>query len=278
MTATTLTDRPTLLVDRPDRSLLPPLAELGVDLTPPTRLRQAWVIGRPLGFVALYAVLAANGWWVPALAAAVFTFIAASVAFHDLVHGALGTSKRVTRLALIATAALVLENGPALRRTHLQHHYATRDDSDPEGYIESMSWPRLLREAPRYRWHLWAWAWRRFPRDRHAMTQAMVLVASFVLAAIVIPSTELRVFVLVMQAGGLMFPILTAKGPQNGFGLTDPARTIVRGRLLPPLMMGLWFHLEHHLYPEVPVYRLGALARALDPWLQQQGAHTIRMW
>jgi fatty acid desaturase len=268
----------TVLVDRPDRSLLPPLAELGIDLAPPTRTRQVWVIGRPFGFVALYAVLAAHGWWIPALAAAVFTFIAASVAFHDLVHGALGTSKRVTRAALTVTAALVLENGPALRRTHLQHHYATRDESDPEGYIESMSWPRLLREAPRYRWHLWAWAWRHYPHDRRAIARAALLVAVFVAAAIAIPSPELRVFVLVMQGGGLMFPILTAKGPQNGFGLTDPARTIVRGRVTPRLMMGLWFHLEHHLYPEVPVYRLAALAKALDPWLRQQGAQLIRMW
>jgi beta-carotene hydroxylase len=172
----------------------------------------------------------------------------------------------------------VLENGPALRRTHLQHHYATRDESDPEGYIESMSWPRLLREAPRYRWHLWAWAWRHYPQDRRAIARAALLVAALVAAAIAIPSPELRVFVLVMQGGGLMFPILTAKGPQNGFGLTDPARTIVRGRVTPRLMMGLWYHLEHHLYPEVPVYRLAALAQALDPWLRQQGAQLIRMW
>jgi fatty acid desaturase len=104
------------------------------------------------------------------------------------------------------------------------------------------------------------------------------LAIGVVLAAVLIPSTELRALVVLMEIGNLMFPILTAKGPQNGFGLTDPARTIVRGRVAPLLMMGLWYHLEHHLYPEVPVYRLPALARALDPWLQQQGAIVIRMW
>jgi len=46
-------------------------------------------------------------------------------------------------------------------------------------------------------------------------------------------------------------------------GADPPARTI-RNRLRAMLTFNMFFHLEHHLYPQVPTAHLPMLARRID--------------
>jgi beta-carotene hydroxylase len=52
------------------------------------------------------------------------------------------------------------------------------------------------------------------------------------------------------------------------------ART-VRGRLVPALFLELTYHLEHHLYPQVPSHHLPELARRLDPVFRSAGVRPL---
>lgn len=45
----------------------------------------------------------------------------------------------------------------------------------------------------------------------------------------------------------------------------------LRGSIVPALFLELTYHLEHHLYPEVPSHKLSELSRRLDPLLRQAG-------
>jgi beta-carotene hydroxylase len=45
----------------------------------------------------------------------------------------------------------------------------------------------------------------------------------------------------------------------------------MRGTIVPALFMNLTYHLEHHLYPQVPAMNLRRLAVRLDPLLAARG-------
>ena len=192
-------------------------------------------------------------------------FISGVAVLNDLIHEVINVRERPARAFISVIAALMLENGAAVRESHLQHHFGRPDEWDPEGYIDNYSWPRLLRECPRYRYRLWIWTYRARPEARVAVAVQTLAHVAVLVAAVALPSTELRVLVITLVVAGLFFPIISARGPQTAWGKGDPNATIVRGRVVPRLLLGMVYHLEHHLYPSVPTYQLAELARSPRP-------------
>lgn len=43
------------------------------------------------------------------------------------------------------------------------------------------------------------------------------------------------------------------------------------------MFLELTYHLEHHLYPQVPSHHLAALARRLDGYLAANGVRPVRV-
>jgi phytoene dehydrogenase-like protein len=69
-----------------------------------------------------------------------------------------------------------------------------------------------------------------------------------------------------------VYPLLTVYLPHHAYGDTPLTQTrTLRGRVLPALFLELTYHLEHHLYPQVPSHHLAELARRLDPYLTAAG-------
>jgi beta-carotene hydroxylase len=60
----------------------------------------------------------------------------------------------------------------------------------------------------------------------------------------------------------------------------DPLRQtrLFRGRVVAWLSWEHLYHLEHHLYPQVPHQRWSELARRLDPYFADQGIKPIILW
>ena len=257
---------------------LPTLVELGFLLRPAGILRRGYLVGRPALFLAAYWAFASQAIWPLALLCLTGMFISGVAVLNDLIHESIGVPQRVARVLIGGVAAMLLENGAAVRASHLQHHFGEPTDFDPEGYIDAYTWPRLLRECPRYRYRLWNWAYRNHPESRSAVVFQSSVHVAVLLAALAIPSAPLRVLVALLLLAGLVFPIVSARGPQNAWGHGDPNATIVRGVVLPRLLLGMVFHLEHHLYPQVPTYQLAELSRRLDPWLQARGVVRIGVW
>ena len=55
-----------------------------------------------------------------------------------------------------------------------------------------------------------------------------------------------------------------------------PAGSTLRGHVIPAMFLELTYHLEHHLYPQVPTHRLAELARRLDPFFAEAGVRPRR--
>ena len=58
---------------------------------------------------------------------------------------------------------------------------------------------------------------------------------------------------------------------------TNARRGTLRGRIVPAVFLELTYHLEHHLYPQVPSHHLAELGRRLDPFLAANGVRPRRV-
>jgi beta-carotene hydroxylase len=259
---------------------MPRLAELGPDLLRVTRGQRWLVLVRPLAMIAGYAALAAQGWWLPALALLAAVFPAMVAVVHDLLHRSLGLSERGNRVWLSVLGVLVLQSGHAIQATHLAHHHRFPREDDPEAYVAVMPIGRALVEGPVYPLRLWRWARANHPAARrrvHGETLAHVALGLACLAAL--PVTPIPfVYAAAMFTACSVFPAVSVNLLHHVEGDSPLTWTrTVRGAVLPLVTLGSGYHLEHHLYPRVPSPHYGRLARRLRPVLAARGVDGARL-
>jgi beta-carotene hydroxylase len=259
----------------------PRLADLGADLLITTP-RQRWVgLARPLVGVALYALAMRLGFWWLSPLIVFLIFVAVVTVTHDVVHGTLGLRRRQTEWALFLMGAVLLESGHAYRTTHLQHHRIFPGDDDPEGYPARLSLLGAVLYGPVFLARLWWWAFQR--NARRPMQRLWLVIEAFVPFVTVATGILLwwrtpavLVYAVLAIVGSWVYPLLTVYLPHKDFRDTPLTQThTLRGRIIPALFLELTYHLEHHLYPQVPSHHLKELARRLDPFFARAG---IKPW
>jgi beta-carotene hydroxylase len=260
---------------------LPTLNDLGTDLLTTTP-RQRWIaLVRPFIGVIVYALAAWCGlWWLTPLIVFLI-FVAVVTVTHDVVHGTLGLTRRQTDWALFAMGVVLLESGHAYRTTHHRHHSTFPGDDDPEGYPAKIGLFGALLYGPVFLCRLWWWA---FWRNRGNFTQQLWLLIEGIIPLVAIISgillwdmtPALLIYVVMAIIGSWVYPLLTVYLPHKDYGDTPLTQThTLRGHIIPALFLELTYHLEHHLYPQVPSHHLAELARRLDPFFEQAG---VKPW
>jgi beta-carotene hydroxylase len=260
---------------------LPSMSELGCDLLQTTRMQRSVALARPLIGVAAFAVAAHLDWWLVTPVILFLTFIAVVTVTHDVVHNSLGLSRKQTDVALFILGAILFESGHAYRATHSQHHRVFPAPDDPEGDPARMSFWRAVVHGPLFLPTLWLWA---FQRSRGSdrpwlLLEAVWCVAGVVGAALfgtVVPAFSL--YVLLAIIGSWVYPLLTVHLPHRHYGDSPLNQThTLRGFVIPKLFLELTYHLEHHLYPQVPSHNLPALSRRLEPAFRRFGVKPVRV-
>ena len=256
---------------------LPGLDELGRDLLATTPRQRCISFLRPCAGLAAYSVAATlRLWWLtPFLVFLVF--VAVVTVTHDVVHGCLGLNRRQTEWALFCCGAFLLESGHAYRSTHLQHHRLFPHGDDPVGDPARMSLWRAICIGPAFLPRLWIWAFRQ-NRNRPDQRRWLLAEAAFALAAALAglllwrACPAILLYVAMVVAGSWVYPLLTVHLPHRNFGDSPLTQThTLRGRFIPALFLELTYHLEHHLYPQVPSHHLAELSRRLDPVFARAG-------
>jgi beta-carotene hydroxylase len=266
-----------LMVTEPTR---PKLDELGADLLVTTPWQRRVALARPFIGVAAYIVVAALGlWWLTPLIVFLI-FVAVVTVAHDVVHGVLGLGRRQTDWALFLTGAVLLESGHAYRITHLQHHRLFPNETeDPEGYPAHVGMLGAILYGPVFLPRLWWWAYRRqrgrVSQRRWLLAEAAVPFLALVPGALLLlwsVTPYVLAYVAMALIGSWVYPLLTVYLPHRDFGDTPLTQThTLRGHIIPALFLELTYHLEHHLYPQVPSHHLKQLAVRLDPFFKQAG-------
>jgi fatty acid desaturase len=259
----------------------PRLHDLGPDLVQTTTLQRSLSLARPyLGLGAYAAAAYWRLWWL-APPIVFFIFVAVVTVTHDVVHGSLGLGRKLSNWALFALGAVVLESGHAYRTTHRRHHRVFPGPDDPEGDPARLTLAGAILYGPLFLPRLWWWAWRRSGRRERAWLGvegcfAASTVACGVPLLSVTPAVLLYAGLVI--AGSWFYPLLTVHLPHRHYGDTPLTQThTLRGRIVPALFLELTYHLEHHLYPQVPSHNLPELARRLDPFLEQAGVTPVQV-
>jgi len=261
----------------------PPLADLGRDLIHTTRSQRALALARPyLGLGCFAAACYLRLWWIlPLIAFAIFVSVVTVT--HDVVHNVLGLGRRGCDVALFALGLVLLESGHAYRITHRQHHRVFPGPDDPEGDPARLTIQSAILYGPLFLPRLWWWALRR-SRGHHGERLFLIAEAGLALGIIVasclaIPFTPVPfLYVAFAIVGSWTYPLLTVHLPHRHYGDTPFTQThTLRGRIVPAIFLELTYHLEHHLYPQVPSHNLPELARRLDPFLRDVGVEPFRV-
>ncbi len=260
---------------------LPTLDQLGRDLLRVPRWRRAVSLSAPFALTALFFVFFARGWWLAALACPVMLSLLtyASIS-HDLVHRNLGLPRWLNESLLAAIELLAFRSGHAYRVSHLHHHSRFPAPDDVEGAAAGMSWWRALLDGPALQGRLWLMALQR--RGPHRLW--VVLEGATVLSmlgaslAIIRSHPAPAIFAALMIAGSWIYPFMTSFLPHNPHGTSELTQTrLFRGRFFSILALEHLYHLEHHLYPQVPHHNWPRLAARLDPAFAELGIRPVTL-
>jgi beta-carotene hydroxylase len=202
-------------------------------------------------------------------------FISTVAFLHDVAHGSAGLNAKQTHAVLFAMGVLMLQSGHAFRYSHLFHHTHCLEHDDLEGAPACMDLWHVLLAGPGYLPALWRKAVREAaPRERRWILVELTCAAGMAATAVWASSWSFGplLYCALVYAGSWAYPLTTAylAHYKPGNKPLEKART-VRGALVPALFMNLTYHLEHHLYPQVPSTNLRRLALRLDPLLAARG-------
>jgi beta-carotene hydroxylase len=262
---------------------LPQLGAFDDDLLTVAAWQRIVLAALPLLSLSAFAALYAHGACLALVPMIVMHFVVTVAYLHDVAHGSAGLDARATHWVLFVVGVLVLQSGHSFRYTHLHHHAHCLEEDDLEGAPARASLFAALLAGPLYLPRLWRESFHkiRAARDRRAM--AAELAASLALLMLALWLTRWSygplVYAGMAWVGGWFYPLATAWLPHYKPGSTplEQARTM-RGALVPALFMNLTYHLEHHLYPQVPTLNLRRLARRLDPHFAARGLRPTQVY
>ena len=245
-----------------------------------------WIVGGYMTLNTPYLPLRIVGYVVMGMSLhsmAIFT--------HEATHGILFRNKSLNRAIGFLTGAPAFISVTSYRVVHMVHHAHTGDEKDPDEFTNAVPNPALRRIAffmwllvggPYYIFiHVPIQAWRlgtRSERRDIIVEYALLLIIyggtigylvsigrfDIFIHCWIVPVLVAMIFV---NVRGVAEHMMTAK--EDDFTST---RTVLSNRLVRFFMNNLNYHLEHHLIPNVPWYRLPELHEILKP--DMEAAHS----
>lgn len=261
---------------------LPSLEALGRDLLEVSGWRKACSLTLPFALAASFFAFGARGHWFAALACPVLlSFLTYASTSHDLVHRNLRLPGGLNEILLSGVELIAFRSGHAYRTVHLYHHAHFPALDDIEGSAAGMPWYRALLSGVTLQFRLWIFALRQPGSHRRWVQIEVTLVVVFATGCLaLLRLTPLPALYLgLMVAGSWIYPFMTAYLVHDPDGVGELAQTrLFRGRLLSLLALEHLYHLEHHLYPQVPHHNWPRLARRLDSYFESRGLSPVKLF
>lgn len=200
---------------------------------------------------------------------------------HEAIHGVLFANRRVNRWVAVLLGAMMGIPFSGYRVLHLRHHKYLGSKGDPDEYRHYtgnvfVQWLRhyirLIFAPALYPLFLPILAYRHASNiaRKHILQELALYLALYALLGVIFPLGllwQLWLFPLLLAG------YLTALRGLSQHAMTDmkdpylASRTIVPSRLVQTLMIHENYHLEHHLFPEIPSYNLQAAHQLIWPRL-----------
>ncbi|MDF0488568.1 fatty acid desaturase [Sphingomonas sp. H39-1-10] len=230
------------------------------DLTPMRRRDGLLECAHPLPWLAASWIAAALAVWPVAIVCTFMFFLTALRLNHEAIHGNLGFRPRTDRRVLHALSAVMLGSNSAVAFNHVRHHRYLGTPDDLEGACGRMRLWAVIRHGPCFPIEMHRAAWRDGDAAlRRRMTIDFGLNAAVVGAAVASWSPVLLYHVAAMSVAQCLTAFFAVWVTHHDCAPDDVART-QRSAILNYISYNMFLHREHHLFPGVPVRRLGILA------------------
>jgi fatty acid desaturase len=236
------------------------------DLTTLSRTETTKELLLPLPWLAASLALAYWQLWPLALAMSFLFFLTGLRVVHGAYHYALGLPRRATEWVMFVFSILMLGSMHAIQWNHLRHHRHCMTPDDVEAMSAHLSASGAILLGPRFPLRLHRAALIGASRAQRWWIILELAANSVWLALLpgVIPCGALRYHVLAMAIGQCLTAFFAVWTVHHGCSPSGTIARTIRAPVRNALTFGMFFHLEHHLFPAVPTPRLPVLARRLD--------------
>lgn len=225
----------------------------------------------PVPWLAAAWTCAAFALWPLALTCSFMFFLVALRLNHEAIHHNLGFGAAGHHRVMHALSMVMLGSNHSVAFNHLRHHAHLGTERDIEGKCGRMCFWRVVAygvrfpvECHRETWRRGGAAWRGRMAGDLALNAVIPLLAWSTGSAVLLYHLAVT---LVSQCCTALFAVWITH--RSGADPAPIART-QRNRWVNRASYNMFFHLEHHLFPGVPVSRLPQLAARLDsaaPWI-----------
>lgn len=218
----------------------------------------------PLPWLALsWGLFATSLWPLGALGSFMF-FLCALRLNHEAIHNNLGLGRRGDSVVMHLLSALMLGSNHAEAWCHMRHHRFAMGPDDHEGKCGHMTAWQVLKYGPRFPVDINLGAWRgSTARWRRLILRDWLWCGGFVLVAVLSGADFLMLHLAAMICAQCLSAFFAVWLTHQGLGNTGIAGRSQRGPLARAAYL-MFYHREHHLFPNVPVSRLPRLAARLD--------------
>jgi fatty acid desaturase len=184
---------------------------------------------------------------------------------HEAIHHNLGFGARGHRWVLHGLSMAMLGSNHAIAWNHLEHHRHIGTERDHEGACRRMTWREVLAYGPRFPPDNHRNAWRGGgTATQRQMRIDLALNAVIPAVAVATGSFALALHIALMLVAQCLTAFFAVWITHQGCDEHALVARTQHARLVNFLTYNMFFHLEHHLFPGVPVKRLPVLAERLD--------------
>ena len=213
-------------------------------------------------------------WYLGPLASFMF-FLCALRLNHEAIHGNLGLGRSGDSIVMHVLSALMLGANHAVAFNHLQHHRFAMGPGDHEGKCGHMSFWQVLVYGPRFPVDLNLVAWRNGShRWRWLLLLDWLGIAGFAGVVVWLSVDFLLLHLAAMIVAQCLTALFAVWITHQGTQASGIAGRSQRG-VLARLAYLMFYHREHHLFPNVPVRCLPILARRLDEQVPEYAATRL---
>ncbi len=234
------------------------------DLTSMNALDVIRELTLPLPWLGLSLWLFSTPMWVLGFPASFMFFLCALRLNHEAIHSNLGLSRVGDHLVMHVLSAIMGASNSAVSYGHMVHHKHAMGPGDFEGKCGHMSFRQVLRYGPRFPLDVNHAAWvGGTPALRKRILIDWGLNGVVVGAAILFSWQFLWFHVAAMGIAQCLTALFAVWITHQGLGDNALVARSQRG-VLARIAYLMFYHREHHLFPNVPVRRLPKLAARLD--------------
>jgi fatty acid desaturase len=204
-------------------------------------------------------------YYLLALPFSAFYFLTSLRQVHNGFHNSLGTNKFLTWFSLFSNSILMMVSIHAVKFNHLRHHKYCLSERDQEGKAAHMNWLGAILYGPMHMFLIHRITIKEGNRSyKKNVLAELVAICAFASIVFYFQIHFLIYHVIVMIIGEFLMAFFAVWTVHHDTEENPSIARTQRNQWKNKLTFGMFYHLEHHLFPAVPTIKLPELARRID--------------